>query len=68
MAKMKCKNCTNPTGFYVTAHVTQEWLVDADGDWIRTINECSEVTHGPDENDLWTCADCHEEADECPND
>ena len=48
--------------FFVTAHVTQEWLVDENGNYMSTIDDCQEVTHSPDDEDLWECADCGYEA------
>ena len=44
--------------FFVTAHVTQDWLVDSNGDYLQTENECVEVTHFPKNDDMWMCADC----------
>lgn len=44
--------------FAVTAHVTQDWIVDEYGDWDETINDCVEVTHHPDDDDVWCCAKC----------
>ena len=45
-----CPKCGNTT-FITTAHVTQTWLVDEDGDF-------DEVTHAPDAEDLFTCSKC----------
>ncbi len=47
--------------FAVTAHVTQDWIVDENGDWEETTNDCVEVTHHPDDNDVWCCDKCGEE-------
>ena len=44
--------------FEVTAHVTQDWKIDCNGTFLESLNECVEVTHYPDENDIWDCADC----------
>lgn len=54
-----CPRCGNKT-FYVTAHVTQTWEVDEDGDFLEEKTSCDEVTHRPDDDDIWTCAnpDC----------
>lgn len=57
--KMKmCPKC-GCREFYVTAHVTQDWLVDTCGSYLKTENECVEVTHFPKDDDLWQCADCN---------
>lgn len=55
--KKKCPKCGNKI-FEVTAHVTQEWQVDEDGDFLGLISECEMVTHAPDDNDLWQCSKC----------
>lgn len=44
--------------FYVTAHVTQDWIVDGNGTFEKCTTDCGEVTHKPDDEDLWQCADC----------
>ena len=53
----KCPKCGNDA-FYVTAHVTQGWLVDENGDYLLTMKECEEVTHYPDDDDIWQCNSC----------
>lgn len=55
-----CPKCGNTT-FIATAHVTQTWLVDEDGDFIEAKSDCDEVTHAPDAEDLFTCSKCGEE-------
>ena len=59
--KKQCPKCGYSV-FGVTAHVTQDWLVDGDGDFLKSTNECVEVTHQPDDEDIWTCANCGYEA------
>ena len=49
--------------FHITAHVAQGWAVDGKGNWISTIDDCSQVIHGPDKDDLWICAICGAEAE-----
>ncbi len=44
--------------FVVTAHVTQDQLVDEDGDYRKTIEDCVEVVHRPDNEDVWECYEC----------
>lgn len=53
----RCPNCGG-TKFYVTAHVTQDWLVDGDETFLECSRDCVEVTHRPDDDDLWQCALC----------
>lgn len=57
--------CPNHCGahFDVTVHVTQDWEVDAEGNFEKTLNEAVEVTHGPQEDDCWTCSKCGSEAE-----
>ena len=38
-----CPKCGNTT-FIATAHVTQTWLVDEDGDFIEAKSDCDEFT------------------------
>jgi dihydrofolate reductase len=44
--------------FGVTAHITQDWVVNSQGFWEKTTEDCVEVTHRPDDNDLWSCTRC----------
>lgn len=57
----RCPKCGNTT-FAVTAHVTQDWLVDSNGDFLAEIENCTEVTHEPDDDDIWMCAVCGHDA------
>lgn len=52
-----CPECGSQR-FRVTAHVTQDWEVDENGSFIKCMNECEEVTHAPDNDDIWQCAEC----------
>ena len=54
----KCPNCGN-NEFGATAHVAQDWIINEHGDWIKTVTDCLEVVHFPDEDDLWDCTKCH---------
>ena len=53
----QCPKCGSQC-FCVTAHVTQDWLVDADGDFLECTKDCVEVTHRPDDDDIWQCDKC----------
>lgn len=57
----KCPKC-GCMSFYVNAHVVQEWLVDENGDFMQTTEDCITVSHYPDDSDLWTCYNCSHEA------
>ena len=53
----QCPRCGSKC-FCVTAHVTQDWIVDENGMFLRSINDCVEVTHSPDDEDIWECESC----------
>lgn len=57
MSKYRCPVC-GAESFEVTAHVTQDWRIDGNGHFLQSLNECVEVTHYPDEDDIWSCAKC----------
>ena len=48
--------------FITTAHVMQEWMVDENGNFIDVVDESVQVTHEPDDDNLWKCAECGAEA------
>lgn len=52
-----CPHCGS-RAFGVTAHVTQDWVVDEFGAFLNCTNECVEVQHWPDDSDIWDCANC----------
>ena len=53
----QCPRCGSKC-FCVTAHVTQDWVVDENGAFLRSNNDCVEVTHFPDDEDVWDCESC----------
>lgn len=53
----RCPKC-KATHFLVTAHVTQDWEVDENGNVLNISADCTEVTHEPNDDDVWTCAEC----------
>lgn len=61
ITKKVCPNGCD-RGFSTTAHVMQEWQVDGFGNYKDVLNECLEVTHKPDFENIWTCMECGEEA------
>ncbi len=60
--KAVCPKNPDHKRFGVTAHVTQDWIVDEDGFFEECTCDCTEVTHEPNEEDIWTCAECGAEA------
>ena len=57
----KCPNNCPSEQFVTVAHVTEDWVVDAQGDFI-SVQESLETTHGPDSGNTWTCNSCGTEA------
>ena len=57
MKKHICPVCGNEK-FHATAHVTQTWLVDAKGSFVEEVTSCDEVTHQPNDEDIWHCTSC----------
>lgn len=55
--KYRCPKC-GAESFIVTAHVAQDWKVDSMGTFLECMDECVEVTHQPDDDDMWNCANC----------
>ena len=55
--KKRCPKC-GCESFYVTAHVTQDWKVDCWDDFMECMDDCVEVIHFPDDDDLWECVNC----------
>lgn len=60
--KATCPNNWKHEEFHVSAHVVQDWKVDAEGNWLETIDECVEVTHKINQDSIWTCSTCGAEA------
>lgn len=53
----RCPRCQHDA-FIATAHVTQDWLVDEEGEFLQCMNDCVETTHAPDDQDIWACSKC----------
>jgi hypothetical protein len=60
--KLVCPKDPNHKEFSVTAHIAQEWKVDANGEFLEVTEDCTDVTHRPDILDYFTCFECGEEA------
>lgn len=54
---MRCPKCGG-SEFCATAHVTQDWELNGSGAFQKCLNDCVEVTHYPDMNDIWDCKQC----------
>ena len=53
----RCPKCGSEV-FLVSAHVVQDWKVDSNGQFLECVDDCLEVTHFPDDDDIWDCANC----------
>jgi ribosomal protein L37AE/L43A len=36
----------------------QDWKVNQYEEYIETMEDCVEITHYPDDMDIWSCANC----------
>ena len=61
MSRHICPKCGG-TRFETTAHVMQAWEVNEYGDFVDVISSCLQVTHKPDDGNIWTCMKCGTEA------
>jgi len=59
--KLVCPKNPKHKKFSVTAHVTEEWIVDEHSDFLSA-GETGEVTHRPAADDYFTCHECGAEA------
>lgn len=61
---IRCPKDRTHKQFIATAHVTQDWIVNEEGDFLDLFSEDGNgtVTHYPDRHDLYQCADCNTEA------
>lgn len=56
-----CPNNKDHKKFSVSAHVSQEWKVNSEGEFIEVITT-NDVIYAPDQNDYWLCWECGAEA------
>lgn len=56
-----CPKCGNNT-FITSAHVMQDLEVDAEGNYLDTVNGCVQVDQDPDQDNSWSCSRCGTEA------
>lgn len=55
-SKHICPKCGGKE-FITVAHVAQDWKVDEFGNFIKEM-ETTETVAGPDDDNIWTCANC----------
>ncbi len=61
--KYRCPENPDHKNFLATAKVTQEWLCDDSGEYVRTVTECVDVLHSP-EDLKFVCRECGCDAEE----
>lgn len=56
-----CPKDSSHVRFLATAYVSEEWIVEPDGQWIEYADPqlCVVVLHEPDIEDTWICAECN---------
>jgi len=59
--KATCSKNKDHDKFVTVAHVSEDWVVDREGNWISTIGSQETVAHPHPEN-TWTCYLCGEPA------
>ena len=52
-----CPKCRGDK-FHTTAHVAQVWEVDGLGNFISAFDNSLEVTHYPNDDNIWKCVGC----------
>ena len=56
-----CLNC-GCKNFITSAAVVQDWIVDENGNFIAIHETLNTIIAKPDDDNIWTCRDCGEEA------
>lgn len=56
-----CSNNSSHKKFVTVAHEMHDWEVDEKGDFVKDLG-CVQTTHGPNKDNIWTCAICGAEA------
>jgi len=59
--KATCPNNPNHKRFITVAHVSEDWIVDEEGNWLETLQSLETVAK-PNPGNSWTCAECKAEA------
>jgi len=60
--KIVCPDKPNHNRFSVTAHVTEEWIVNETGEFQEVTGSSGEVLHRPDSQDYYVCIECNTQA------
>ena len=60
--RARCPADVKHKTFHATMKVLQTWLVDEDGEYIKTVEACADVLQNRPEQDTYVCATCGAEA------
>lgn len=61
MLKARCPNDSEHKEFVTVAHVSEDWIVDDQGNFIQNLGSI-EIVAGPCKGNTWTCRKCNAEA------
>jgi cytochrome oxidase Cu insertion factor (SCO1/SenC/PrrC family) len=56
--KATCPNNPEHKKFVTVAHISQDWVVDENGNFIEVYNECNETVAPPNPDNIWECNEC----------
>ena len=56
--KITCPANKEHKRFFTVVCISQLWIVDGSGLFQETVEECSDVIHGPQSGDIFTCEEC----------
>lgn len=56
--KARCPHSPEHHRFITTAHVSQDWIVDREGNFIDEVPGNNEIVAKPRKGNIWTCAEC----------
>lgn len=59
--KATCVKDKNHNRFITVAHVSEDWVVDENGNWISTLASLETVS-SPNKDNEWTCQVCGSKA------
>lgn len=54
---LRCPKCGG-TEFSASAHVVQDWIINSNGDCVSCRDDCVEILHEPDLDDMCDCEEC----------
>ena len=58
MNKRVCPEDSSHKRFITVAYVSEDWIVDDDGNFIEVMDTNGQLLHGPNHGNIWTCAEC----------